>query len=57
MINKETKGTGKARFVEQLKRVASFQVQSIESNNDNDWNENEDISENCFFNKRIKILW
>ena len=40
----------------QLKRVASL-VQSIESNNHNDLNEDEEISENCYFNKRMKILW
>ena len=43
--------------VKQLKRVVSLQVQSIESNNDNNWNEDKEISENCFFNKRMKILW
>ena len=42
--------------VKQLKRVATL-VQSIESDNDDDLNEDEEISENCYFNKRMKILW
>ena len=42
--------------VKQLKRVATL-VQSIESNDDNDLNEDGEISENCYFNKRMKISW
>ena len=37
--------------VKQLKRVVSFQVQSFKFNNDNDWNEDEEIFENCFLIK------
>ena len=42
--------------VKQPKRVTSL-VQSIESGNDNDLNEDGEISENHYFNKRMKILW
>ena len=42
--------------VKQLKRVATL-VQSIKSDVDDDLNEDGEISENRYFNKRMKISW
>ena len=44
-------------LVKKLKRVTSFLVQNIESDNDDDWNEDKEICKNWIFNKKMKISW